>query len=142
MRESKSDRLLGYRIAGRLCEAFGPRDNGVCASRVCSLGLHPRPRAGVRGNCPDVDHALSLRLQGGIVTLRRASRSLRESTVLPSAGRVGDLPTAPPDELKQRLRMRRFLLASLFSVLYLLVLAIFSVQDKVDRETLILACAM
>jgi diguanylate cyclase (GGDEF)-like protein len=67
---------------------------------------------------------------------------VRESTVLPGSKPVGDLPWAPPDEFKQRLRMRRFLLASLFSVLYLLVVAIFSTQDKADRTTLIQACVI
>ena len=61
---------------------------------------------------------------------------------MPGSGPVGDLPSAPPDEFKQRLRMRRFLLASLFSVLYLLVLAIFSMQNRVDRTTLIEACVL
>ena len=61
---------------------------------------------------------------------------------MPGAEPVGDLPSAPPDEFKQRLRMRRFLLASLISVLYLLVLAIFSTQDKVDRKTLIETCVI
>jgi hypothetical protein len=56
---------------------------------------------------------------------------------LPGSEPVGDLPTAPPDEFKQRLRMRRFLLASLFAVLYLLVLAIFSTQNMVDLATLL-----
>jgi diguanylate cyclase (GGDEF)-like protein len=52
--------------------------------------------------------------------------------------------TPPPtrDEFKQHLRLRRFMMASVFSVLYLLVLAIFYTQDKVDRVTLITACAM
>src|SRR5712691_11248648 len=77
-----------------------------------------------------------------MVNLRRARGALRESTVLRGSEPVGDLPSAPPDEFKQRLRMRRFLLASLFSVLYLLVLAIFSTQNKVDRETLIAACGI
>ena len=45
-------------------------------------------------------------------------------------------------KLKQYLRLRRFLQASIFSVLYLLVLAIFYTQDKVDRETLFEACAI
>jgi diguanylate cyclase (GGDEF)-like protein len=62
---------------------------------------------------------------------------LGESTVLPGSEPVGDLPSAPPDEFKQRLRMRRFLLASLFAVLYLFVLAIFSTQNMVDVATLI-----
>ena len=74
--------------------------------------------------------------------MQHARRALRESTVMPGSGPVGDLPSAPPDEFKQRLRMRRFLLGSLFSVLYLLILAIFSIQDRVDRATLIEACAI
>ena len=61
---------------------------------------------------------------------------------MPGAEPVGDLPSAPPDEFKQRLRMRRFLLASLFTLGYLLVLAIFSTQNKVDRSTLIEACVI
>ena len=76
------------------------------------------------------------------MTLRHARRALGESTLLPGSERVGDLPSAPPDEFNQRLRMRRFLLASLFSVLYLLVLAIFSTQNMVDTVTLIEACAI
>ena len=43
---------------------------------------------------------------------------------------------------RQRLRLRRFMLASIFSVLYLLVLAIFYVQGKVDRATLFEAGAI
>ena len=74
--------------------------------------------------------------------LRHANRGLRESTVMPGTEPIGDLPSAPPDEFNQRLRMRRFLLASLFSVLYLLVLAAFSTQEKVDRMTLIEACVI
>jgi len=46
------------------------------------------------------------------------------------------------DEFKQHLRLRRFMLASIFSVLYLLVLAIFYTQDKVDSKTLFEACAI
>ena len=48
----------------------------------------------------------------------------------------------PRDEFKQRLRLRRFMLSSIFSALYLLVLTIFYTQDKVDRETLVDACAI
>jgi diguanylate cyclase len=62
--------------------------------------------------------------------------------VLPGSAHVGDLPSAPPDEFNQRLRMRRFLLASLFSVLYLFVLAVFSTQNMVDRPTLLAACGI
>ena len=46
------------------------------------------------------------------------------------------------DEFKQHLRLRRFMLASIFSVLYLLVLAIFYTQGKVDRGTLFETCAI
>ena len=47
-----------------------------------------------------------------------------------------------PDEFKQGLRLRRFLLASAFSLLYLAVLAVFYTQDKVDRDTLLEALAI
>jgi hypothetical protein len=77
-----------------------------------------------------------------MVILGRTRRVLGESTVLPSSGHIGDLPTAPPEEFNQRLRMRRFLLASLYAVLYLLVVAIFSTQNMVDQATLIWACVM
>ncbi len=52
--------------------------------------------------------------------------------------------TPPPtrDNLNQRLRLRRFMLASVFSVLYLLVLAIFYTQGKVDSATLFQACVI
>ena len=39
----------------------------------------------------------------------------------------------------QRLRFRRFVLASTFSLLYLVVLAVFHTQDKLDRTTLVQA---
>jgi diguanylate cyclase len=55
---------------------------------------------------------------------------------------TSDMPSPTRNKLNQRLRVRRFLLASAFSVLYLMVLAIFYTQDKVDRETLIEACAI
>jgi len=43
---------------------------------------------------------------------------------------------------KQRLRLRSFAEASIFSVVYLLLLAIFHAEGKVDRETLFEACAI
>jgi len=49
---------------------------------------------------------------------------------------------ATRDERKQDLRMRRFLQASLFSVLYLVVLVVFYTQGKLDLGTLIEACAI
>jgi diguanylate cyclase len=55
---------------------------------------------------------------------------------------ISETPSATRDESKQRLRLRRFVQASIFSVLYLLVLAIFYTQDKVDHKTLFEACAI
>jgi diguanylate cyclase (GGDEF)-like protein len=55
---------------------------------------------------------------------------------------VLDIPLLTRDEFKQRLRLRRFLLASVFSLLYLVVLAVFFTQDKVDLDTLLHACAI
>jgi diguanylate cyclase (GGDEF)-like protein len=55
---------------------------------------------------------------------------------------ISETPSPTREESKQRLRLRRFMQASIFSVLYLLVLAIFYTQDKVDRETLFEACAI
>jgi diguanylate cyclase (GGDEF)-like protein len=55
---------------------------------------------------------------------------------------ISETPSPSHDESKQHLRLRRFMLASIFSVLYVLVLAIFYTQDKVDRETLFEACAI
>ena len=50
-----------------------------------------------------------------------------------------DVAAAAPiaDELKQDLRVRRFLLASAFSVLYLAVLLVFYSQGRIDRQTLL-----
>ena len=55
---------------------------------------------------------------------------------------ISETPSATHGELKQQLRLRRFLQASIFSALYLLVLSIFYTQDKIDRETLVEACAI
>ena len=43
---------------------------------------------------------------------------------------------------KQRLRLRRFLFASMFSLVYLVVLGLFYAQDKVDWDTFWEACAI
>jgi diguanylate cyclase len=57
-------------------------------------------------------------------------------------------PESPADtastteESKQQLRVRRFLLASAFSVLYLAVLFAFQLLDKVDVATFVAACGM
>jgi diguanylate cyclase len=55
---------------------------------------------------------------------------------------ISETPSATHDEVKQQLRLRGFLQASIFSVLYLLVLTIFYTQNKVHRETLFEACAI
>ena len=48
---------------------------------------------------------------------------------------VLDGQTRVRDPSKQRLRLRRFLLASAFSVLYLVVLALFLTQGRIDAAT-------
>jgi signal transduction histidine kinase len=55
---------------------------------------------------------------------------------------IAAIPSLTRKEVNQRLRFRRFLLASTFSALYLVVLAIFHTQGKVDRETLVQAFAI
>ena len=55
---------------------------------------------------------------------------------------IAAIPSLTRNEANQRLRFRRFLLASTFSALYLVVLAIFHTQGKVDRETLVQASAI
>jgi diguanylate cyclase len=55
---------------------------------------------------------------------------------------ISDTPSPPRDDFKQRLRLRRFMLASIFSLLYLLVLVVFYTQDKVDRVTLLQSCTI
>src|SRR5205823_13148198 len=66
---------------------------------------------------------------------RCAALSLNDNSIQMSEP-VVDIPLPTRDDFKQRVRLRRFLLASVFSVLYLIVLAIFYTQDKIDRETL------
>jgi diguanylate cyclase (GGDEF)-like protein len=60
----------------------------------------------------------------------------------PMSEPVLDMPPPTRDEFKQGLRVRRFLFASAFSMVYLVVLAVFYMQDKVGRETLLEACAI
>ncbi|HVO87506.1 MAG TPA: histidine kinase dimerization/phospho-acceptor domain-containing protein, partial [Casimicrobiaceae bacterium] len=55
---------------------------------------------------------------------------------------VSGLSPSGREELNQRLRLHRFLLASTFSMLYLVVLAIFHTQDKIDSTTLLIAVAI
>ncbi|HXR56839.1 MAG TPA: ATP-binding protein [Casimicrobiaceae bacterium] len=74
----------------------------------------------------------------GIVNRHRSHASSNGAT--PSGGSSPALvrKAAPSsrEEARQRLRLNRFLLASAFSVVYLLVLALFSLQGKVDTATL------
>ena len=60
----------------------------------------------------------------------------------PSADVRVDAPLSMDEELKQRLRLHRFLLASTFSMLYVLVLAIYYSQDQIDRVTLVAAASI
>ena len=55
---------------------------------------------------------------------------------------IAAYPSLTRNEVNQRIRFRRFLLASTFSAVYLVVLAIFHTQGKVDRETLVQASAI
>ena len=55
---------------------------------------------------------------------------------------IAAYPSLTRNEVNQRIRFRRFLLASTFSAVYLVVLAIFHTQGKVDRETLVHASAI
>jgi signal transduction histidine kinase/CheY-like chemotaxis protein len=55
---------------------------------------------------------------------------------------IAAIPSLTRNEINQRLRFRRFLLASTFSLIYLVVLGIFHTQGKVDRETLVQASAI
>ena len=47
-----------------------------------------------------------------------------------------DPPPRTPESARQQVRLRRFLLASAFSVLYLVVLGVFRFHDGIDRATL------
>ena len=51
-------------------------------------------------------------------------------------------PARRRNDVNQRLRVRRFFLASTFSLLYLVVLAVFHAQEKLDRTTMLHACAV
>ena len=53
-----------------------------------------------------------------------------------------DSPSPTRDELKQSIRLRRFLLASAFSAVYLAVLSEFYTLDQIDRQTLVEAYAI
>jgi diguanylate cyclase len=67
---------------------------------------------------------------------------MRRHTLASMRDLHSETPSPTPDEFKQRLRLRRFTLASIFSILYLFVLVIFYTQDKVDRATLFTTCAL
>ncbi len=55
---------------------------------------------------------------------------------------ASQVPAATRDESHQRLRLRRFVLASTVSLLYLAALLVFHWQGKVDRDTLFSALAL
>jgi signal transduction histidine kinase/CheY-like chemotaxis protein len=57
-------------------------------------------------------------------------------------GPIAATPAGTRNDVNQRLRFRRFVLASTFSLLYLVVLAVFHTQDKLDRATLVQASAL
>jgi diguanylate cyclase (GGDEF)-like protein len=62
------------------------------------------------------------------------------NTVQDSVKRSGEVPDATQvtrGGRRQGLRIRRFAFASVFSILYVVVLAVFYTQDKLDRATLI-----
>jgi diguanylate cyclase (GGDEF)-like protein len=71
-----------------------------------------------------------------------SDRAMRRHILTSMRDLISATPPATRDESKQRLRLRRFMQASIFSALYLLVLAIFYTQDKVDHDTLFEACAI
>jgi diguanylate cyclase (GGDEF)-like protein len=76
------------------------------------------------------------------VKLRHSRRSIGGATVLHDPESDDDLLASPSNDRKQRVRLRRLLLATLFSVLYLSVLAVFATQNKVDEATLLWACVI
>ena len=55
---------------------------------------------------------------------------------------VATHPSLTRNQVNQRVRFRRFLLASTFSLVYFVVLAIFHTQGKVDLDTLLQASAI
>ena len=68
---------------------------------------------------------------------RQSPRPMRLTSVDPASEPVLDIASPAQDLLKQGLRLRRFLLASAFSALYLVVLAVFYALDRLDRQTLV-----
>jgi diguanylate cyclase (GGDEF)-like protein len=67
---------------------------------------------------------------------------MRLTSVDPVSEPVLDIPSPAHDVVKQGVRLRRFLLASAFSALYLVVLTVFCALDKLDRQTLVEAYAI
>ena len=58
------------------------------------------------------------------------------------SGEVRDATQVTRGERRQRLRIRRFAFASVFSMLFVVVLTMFYTQDKIDRATLIQASVL
>jgi signal transduction histidine kinase/ActR/RegA family two-component response regulator len=72
----------------------------------------------------------------------RPRRSGFVSRLRVPGGLAGDAALRTREESRQRLRLKRFLLASAFSIVYLLVLFLFHAQGKVDLATLVEAAAI
>ena len=60
----------------------------------------------------------------------------------PSSHSIDDAESSSSEQSKQRLRLTRFLLASAFSVVYLLVLALFHMRGTIDTATFFEASAI
>src|SRR5258705_10760123 len=62
-----------------------------------------------------------------------------------SPGTSGQVPAAsqlPPSGRRQRIRLRRFAFASIFSILFVGVLAVFYTQNMIDGKTLFSAALL
>ena len=114
-----------------------------CAKRAWLSESIDRDQIGL---IPTVPTSAEVRAGSPVMVYRPMRFTLGFSSATDSAMQISepvlDIPPVTRDEIKQSLRLRRFLLASVFSVLYLVVLAVFFTQEKVDRETLLHACAI
>jgi len=76
---------------------------------------------------------------------RRAQGTLKRDRRDPDGRREdsrGEKERRADEEAKQRLRLNRFLLASTFSMLYVVVLGIYYSQDQIDAVTLVAAASI
>ena len=65
----------------------------------------------------------------------------RESVGAPLLDTAREASSVAKDARKQRLRLRRFMFASAFSMVYVVVLGVFLMHGKLDRGTFLQACA-